>query len=223
MFDSTIKRKGMIKMRVHHLILPLIISLIAVSLMFIGISDADVENLAKGGDFENDADLSQWRVWQAAGVTTLTIDKKTAVTGKASLFVEIVKQDPARADSPNVYQSGHTAQKGETYTLSAWAKGEKNRHLDWKVRRDGAPWTAVLRDKVLIETEWKEYWVTDVSPETMPVQIAFENFGSDVNYWLDCLRFYEGKYEPSQPSQKQAVSATGKLSTTWGSIKAQYQ
>jgi hypothetical protein len=30
-----------------------------------------------------------------------------------------------------------------------------------------------------------------------PVRLCFENNGSDVNYWLDNIVFYEGRHVPS--------------------------
>lgn len=199
------------------------ITLIAVSLMFISLSNAEeVKNMVKGGDFENDADKGQWRFVQGASDTTLKIDKGTAATGKASLFFEIDSADPDQAWKPYIEQAV-TLEKGETYTLSGWFKAEKNRELRLVVQTtdDFKKW---LNKRVVVETEWKEYWGTFTALGDKLLKIKFLNTSSGVSYWMDEVRFYKGEYEPTEREEveKAVLTATGKAAITWATIKAQY-
>lgn len=196
------------------------VSLIAVGLMFIGISDAEVENLAKGGDFEDNEDMAKWRLNLGnAGVGTMKIDKKAAAIGKASLSISGINFDPAESWKPQIDQSDIVIfEKDTPYTISVFLKAEKERLLGMYSEIPVDPWTKVPNKVVTVSTEWKEYWATGIPPAPTVV-IGFKNEGSKVDYWIDGVRFYEGEYQPTIPSQ--AVAATGKLSTTWASIKKQ--
>lgn len=83
---------------------------------------AEVENLLRGGDFEDKEDLLEWELALADSKAEMKIDKTTVAIGKSSLFFKIDEQvgDKTR---PRFQQRGHMIEKGKTYTLSALLSG----------------------------------------------------------------------------------------------------
>ncbi len=184
----------------------------------------EIENLIRGGDFEGkDADKSLWTLQvEGQAACTLTIDKKEAADGKVSLFVDIASFDKAASWVPWVWQT-YTIEKGNTYTLSAFLKAEKERNVVLNVRDLVAPKQEHFEKTVLLGTEWQEYWATFTAPKDVEVKVGFRFGGSDVNCWVDGIRFYEGEYVPTEiEGQKISVVSENALTTTWGQIKAQY-
>lgn len=208
-----------IKLRRKILILTLSISVTAF-LILQGDAAEEIENLARGGDFENDADLGQWSFWRDGGAATFTIDEKNAAIGKASAFMDITKASPPEPWAPGLTQLPFNIKKGKTYTFSAFLKAEKNRELVLEVRFHGNGQTPqFLNKRVTVGTEWEEQWGTFTAQESSsPVGILFVNTGSKVSYWIDGVRFYEGEYVPTKPGEK-AVTSIDKLAATWAIIK----
>ena len=82
---------------------------------------------------------------------------------------------------------------------------------------------------ITVGTEWEEYSVTDTVLEDTQASVRFTNWespgvgGGDASYWVDSVRFYEGKYVPTEIDSGKAVAAPrDKLTTTWGGVKARY-
>ena len=185
----------------------------------------EIENLARGGDFENPDDIAQWGLWKAAATQgNMKIDKKNAAVGEASLYVFDIILDPLDKWKPNIVQVDiFILEKKKIHTYSAFLKAEKPRKLRMTfIDHINEPWP-LGPDKIFeVGTEWQEYSVTSVPvPLAGSLQISNAPDGSRVNYWIDGVRFYRGKFQPTIPPK--AVSATGKLTTTWGTIKAQYR
>ena len=200
--------------------------LMVASLWMLGfglVASADVENLATGGDFEDPGDLEEWDLDVADGsVGEMKMDNTTAAIGNSSLFFEVIALSGNDGTRPRFNQFGHIIENGKTYTLSAFYKAEEERTAIIMVQLNGAPWTRFLEETITIGTEWQEIWATFTSTENGEVSIQpTRNTGSDVNYWVDGVRFFEGEYEPydSVPS---SVSSAGKLAAKWGAIKTQH-
>lgn len=70
--------------------------------------------------------------------------------------------------------------------------------------------------------EWKEFFITFNSPKDADgmISIALWVGTSDVDFWIDDFRFFEG--EPSDEIRivENFVNPYNKNSTTWGHIKA---
>ena len=184
----------------------------------------EIENLAKGGDFENDGDIAQWSFEDSAAI--MTIDKKEAAVGERSLFVEIDHVLPDMSWEPQVHQTGFTFEGGQTYTLSSWFKAEEQRQIRLCIGEAGDPWGTWLSKTVNVGTEWEEFWTTGVMPVEVPVgriTPARNNAGfSDVNYWMDDIKFYEGEYVATEIEvDKVAVFSRSTLATTWSKVKTQ--
>jgi len=208
-------------MKVRCLLAGLVTLLACLLTLNLAVGDDEIENMARGGDFETDDDRIQWNLNLNDAVATMTIDKKDAAVGDASLFIADIALDPARSWKPQIDQGDIPIfEKGE-YTISAFLKGEASRPVGMYAEVLVDPWTKSPSQTVTITTEWVEYWATGIPPDDM-VGIGFSNGGSTVSYWIDGVRFYAGEYVPTDldgDEPKIAVTRKNKLATTWGELK----
>jgi len=182
----------------------------------------EIENLARGGDFENgDADKALWELQiEGQAFAVLTIDKDEPAVGEACLFVEVISVDNAANWVPWIWQT-QTVEKGETYTLSLFLKAEEHRNIDLSIRDLNEPKQEHVIQNILIGTDWEEFWITFAAPKDVDVKVGVRG-GPEVSFWMDGIRFYIGEYEPTEiGGPKIAVAPMGKLAATWASIKAQ--
>lgn len=178
----------------------------------------DIENLAKGGDFENAEDMAMWNLNLGnAGVGAMEIDKKEAAVGEASLFISGINFDPAENWKPQIDQGGIDILEDGVYTISAFLKAEESRQVGMYAELQVNPWTKSPSGTANVGVEWEEFWATGI-PAAAAVGIGFSNRGSKVNYWIDGVRFYAGEYVPSEGVQR-AVAPGDKLATAWGALK----
>ena len=71
----------------------------------VSVGAEEIENLARGGDFENPDDIAQWGLWKAAATQgNMKIDKKNAAVGEASLYVFDIILDPLDKWKPILYR-----------------------------------------------------------------------------------------------------------------------
>jgi len=182
--------------------------------------DDEVENLARGGDFENVTDMSEWNLNLGnAGVGTMEIDKHEAVVGEACLYVSGINFDAAENWKPQIDQGGFEILEDGVYTISAFLKAEEPRQVGMYAELQVDPWTKSPSGTANVGTEWEEFWATGL-PAAASVGIGFSNRGSKVNYWIDGVRFYPGEYVPTDiEGFQKAVTPGSKLTTTWGSIR----
>jgi len=181
----------------------------------------EVENLAKGGDFEEADEMAQWNLNLGnAGVGTMEIDKEEAAVGEASLFISGIGFDAAENWKPQIDQGNIDILEDGVYTISAFLKAEEPRQVGMYAELQVDPWTKSPSGVANVVTEWKEFWATGL-PAAAAVGIGFSNSGSKVNYWIDGVRFYPGEYVPTGGIQE-AVAPGNKLTTTWGRIRTVY-
>jgi len=182
----------------------------------------EIEDMARGGDFENgDADKALWTLQtEGQAFATLTIDKEEPAIGKSCLFVEVISIDNAAPWVPWIWQS-HLIENGETYTFSLFLKAEEQRSIDLSIRDLNAPKQEHVIQSALVGTDWEEHWTTFTAPKEVEVKVGVRG-GPEVSFWMDGIRFYIGEYEPTQVGgPKIAVAPMGKLAATWASLKAQ--
>jgi len=205
----------------HHIeSLVLLVVMFAWMISFCSAVSAEIVNFARGGDFESEEDMNQWSVWKAAGTAaSIKIDNTTSAIGNSSLFVHDIVLDPNDKWKPLIRQDDVSVLEKDTpHTFSAFLKAEENRDVRVHLIDVNPPWH-MKPDKIFsVGTKWEEYWITDV-PVAESGALVFCNApeGSDVSYWIDGVRFYEGEYQPTT-----AVAATGKLTTTWATIKSRF-
>ncbi len=208
-------------MKMRCLLAGLVILLSCLLTLNLAVGDDEIENMARGGDFETDDDRIQWNLNLGNASATMTIDKKDAAVGDASLFIDGIVLDPERSWKPQIDQGDIPIfEKGE-YTISVFLKGEASRPVGMYSEVLVDPWTKSPNQSFTITTEWVEYWATGIPPDDM-VGIGFSNGGSTVSYWIDGVRFYAGEYVPTDLDgdvPKIAVARKNKLATTWGKLK----
>jgi len=182
---------------------------------------AEIENLARGGDFEDgDIDKAKWNLNLGnAGVGTMSIDKKQAAIGKMSLFISGIGFAAAESWKPQIDQGNIDILEEGVYTISAFLKAEAPRKVGMYVEIPVDPWTKVPDQVMNVTTEWVEYSATGVPPGG-GVVIGFKNEGEKTSYWIDGVRFYAGKYVPTDVGGvKISVASENKLATTWANVK----
>ena len=204
----------MSKLAISVLMLVMILSL---SVVF---AEEEIENLARNGDFEND--LAEWILRQniRGSVASMEIDKKDAIEGRKAVHIEIdVASD---FHTVRIEQEGHQIEGNQEYTFSVWLKAEEERPgrlVIW-----GAEPQFQLDEEIAIGTEWAEYHGFFDATIDGVVSISVRVGDSDVDVWVDNVKFYEGEYIPTEIDEELRAVRPGndKLSTNWGAIKTQY-
>ena len=114
---------------------------------------------------------------------------------------------------------------GKEYTVIFWARAEKPRQVSVNIQIQEAPWDFLQGGDINLKgPEWEEYKLTfgasrDVERQ-MWVGLAIAQ--SDVDFWLDSFRFFEGQPEDELiDGEPQPVDATEKLTTQWASVKSE--
>ena len=211
-------------MKVKCLLTGLVTLLSCLLILSLAVGDDDeIENMARGGDFETADDRIQWNLNLGGGPAsaTMTLDNKDAAVGDSSLFIDDIVLDPDASWKPQIDQGDISIFEKDEYTISAFLKGEASRPVGMYSEVLVDPWTKSPSQTVTITTEWVEYWATGVPPDDI-VGIGFSNGGSTVSYWIDGVRFYAGEYIPTDLDDgepKIAVTRKDKLATTWGELK----
>ncbi len=209
-------------MRVKYLFTGVIALLACLLSLDLAVSDDEIENLARGGDFENDADRSLWNLNLAGASATMTIDRNEAAIGNACLFIDNIVLDPERSWKPQIDQGNIAILERGEYTISAFLKGVEPRPLGMYSELLVDPWTKSPDKNFDITTEWQEYWATGIPLDDV-VGIGFRNRGSTISYRIDGVRFYADEYIPTDiDAEENRIAVTGKekLTTTWGKLKA---
>jgi hypothetical protein len=119
--------------------------------------------------------------------------------------------------------TGHVFEAGKVYTLAAFLKSKEGPlEINFKPELAADPWTGYGAKAFIMTDEWEEYYVTtplipaDVDPASLTFHIGY----AKGEFWIDGVRFYEGEYEEPDFSPTRAVRPQGKLTSTWGDIRA---
>ncbi|HGJ64571.1 TPA: hypothetical protein ENS27_04190 [bacterium] len=147
--------------------------------------------------------------------------KEDILEGKYALRV-VVNSKGANFWDTGVQHQGHVFKKGKIYTLAAFLKSKEGAmQINFKPELAVDPWTGFGEKEFLMTEEWKEYFTTtppmpnDVNPASITFHIAY----SKGEFWMDGVRFYDGKYVEPKFGTPKTVRPQGKLSSTWGDIK----
>jgi hypothetical protein len=157
----------------------------------------------------------------------LEIDDSVAHTGKRSLkVVGIIATGTAL--HAKVRHDSIPVEGGKTFTIAFWAKVDakegQSREVDVSAQIQDDPWPGFHSKTILLDsTDWKEYTdtfvVTSDTAETVWVGLSVAQ--SDVDFWIDDFRFFEGGPTDEIKAVETAASPMGKIPASWGGIKYQ--
>jgi len=200
--------------------LMVVLHLLVFSLMIgISVHGAEVENLAKNGDFE--AGLAEWQLrTDGDSVAELKEDNTEAINGDLCVFIDIASVAGTSGWHLALFQDGHTIEEGKIYTFAIWLKAEEPRPVTLYAEKQADPWDGYGRQDFQLTQEWQECWINFTAPVTSPVWLRVALGMSDVNLWADNARFYEGEYV--EEVTESAVNPAGRLLTTWAEIRQSY-
>ena len=158
----------------------------------------NVVNLVNNWDFE-DGVVNPWRLIFRAGsggVGAFLIDEDEFLTGQASLKIEISEGGTHKRALHVIQQPLMEAvENGRDYTYSAWIKAEEERTLFMiLIRSGGGAVVTPNNQEITVGPEWGEYWFTVTATASEQIRVEFEIGLSDVDIWIDHVRFYEGDY-----------------------------
>lgn len=180
---------------------------------------AEIENLIRNGDFEEG--LIEWDLRQSEGaVAKMEEDRGEAIKGRSCVYIEIDNVAGTSDWHLALFQEGHQVEKGKTYTLSFWAKAEEVRPVSCYVEQAADPWDEYGKEVFDVSEEWQVYWITFTSSVAIAVWPRIALGTSDVNIWVDNVRFYEGDYvEEEGLGSGNMVEPVDKLFGTWAGIR----
>ena len=157
----------------------------------------------------------------------MEIDRSTAHTGRNSLKIVGITAT-GFATHTVVYHELVPAETDKIFTIAFWAKVDaeqgQNREASIYMQAQNDAWPgSYSKDIILDSTEWKEYTdtfeiVSDDEIESVWVGLAVAQ--SDVDFWIDDFRFFEGELSDEIGDSETAVTPVGRISVVWGYIKA---
>jgi len=118
---------------------------------------------------------------------------------------------------------------GKFFTVAFWAKVDANeaqsRTVDFSTQMEAHPWPGFYKETIVLDsTDWKEYThtflVTAGESERMWFGLLIAE--SDVDFWIDDVRFYEGGPVDEVSYNETAVKPVNKRCVSWGRIKKRY-
>lgn len=131
------------------------------------------------------------------------------------------------ASNIKVYYNNVPIEKDTIYTLAFWAKVDvlegKQRELDVYVQTlDDTPKVVFLRTITLDSVDWKEYVNVFTVPKDVEgnVMISLLVGLSNVDFWIDDFRFFEGEPTDEIKAGETPVNPTNKIPVSWGQIKS---
>jgi len=152
------------------------------------------KNILTGGDFETEADVSKWLFWYEIGNNaTFLWDKKISDSNNASFRIDILETLGVDWEISLSYKDLAVSLNKE-YTLTFWAKADRNCSISSWVMEAGDPWRNYLEfSHVDVNTEWEKYELTAIATQSdnnSMFQFAIgEQTGS---VWLDNVQLQEG-------------------------------
>ena len=152
-------------------------------------------------------------------------------TGKRALKIIGVKATGTAWHAKLRYDSA-SMEANRKFTIAFWAKVDasegKSREVTTSVQMQHDPWTGYHSQTIVLDsTDWKEYFDTFTANsdvlEDMWVGLSIAQ--SDVDFWIDDFRFFEGDPwdEIGVEPEKFAVTSMHKLISAWGKVRVNYR
>lgn len=155
----------------------------------------------------------------------MEVDETIAHSGKKSLKIIGITATGIPWHSKVRYELLPTV-KDETLTVAFWAKVDaeqgKWRDVQISAQLENEPWPGFYNWTIQLDsTEWKEYKHTFAVTEDKGdnIWIALSVAQSDVDFWIDDFRLFEGGPEDEIIVDETPVNPDGKVPKSWGDIK----
>ncbi len=154
------------------------------------------ENLIQGGDFETADDMSQWDLWADTDngyQASFSQDTTTAATGSASGRVDIT-QTQGTDWQVSLENGPLEVISGTEYTLSFWAKADRERPLSAWVQQNQDPWEGYIYfEDVTLTTEWQHFEMTAQATGSDSQAVLDFGLGQALGaVWLDDVQLRQG-------------------------------
>jgi hypothetical protein len=184
-----------------------------------GIGLAAPANLIQnGGDFEKGLDP-----WVTYGNCQMALGKKAdAFEGSGVAFVTVPAKGANFWDAGVQYRPNITFKKNTLYTWAMLFKAPEPKRINIKPELGVDPWTGYGEKMVTVTQDWQEYWTEwQTAIDVVPASLTLHVQDSAINFWMDAVRWYEGKFEPyKKDGAPKAVSPTAKVAVRWADLKA---
>jgi len=183
----------------------------------------EVVNLIRNGGFEDG--IIEWELRQSEGAvaTMREINGADVFHGNSCVLIDIDNVAKTSAWHLALYQEGHQLEEGVIYTLGFWGKADGFRPVALYVEQAADPWDEYGRIAIEVGEEWGEFTTTFTAVVAGPVWPRIALGESDIDIWIDNVRFYEGEYvEEDLQEVVKAVHPAGKLPMKWAEMKVSY-
>ena len=155
-----------------------------------------VHNLLAGGTFENQVELDQWDFWADSGsgnTATISLDAGNTPSGSSAAKIDITQASGVDWQISLTYRP-FVLESNADYTISFWAKADRQRLLSFWAQKNQSPWTTYLASKEKkLSSDWQRYEYTtkvDGSGEQTEFSIGFGQAIGKV--WIDDVRIQKG-------------------------------
>jgi len=172
----------------------------------------EVENILINGGFE-DGVMSPWGTY--GGAIGEVVDKlegaaidEDPIEGNFCLHV-VVPAPGANFWEVGVNQGGLVFENGKIYTLSVFLKSKEGTlDINFKPELAQDPWTPAAEQSFIMTEEWTEISITTpvVTEDLSPAEVVFHVGYIAGEFWMDCIRWYEGEYVPPYLGEKSLAS-----------------
>ncbi len=151
-------------------------------------------NLLGDGTFE--AGVEEWDLWadtDAGYDASVTADTTTAMEGLVSAHV-VVSQSQGIDWQVEFSKAPVQVISGTEYTLSFWAKADRERTIAAGVQQDQAPWKGYLWfDEVALASDWQHYEIGGIAEGSDAEAVLHLEVGATTGaVWFDDVRLQVG-------------------------------
>ncbi len=173
------------------------------------------ENQLKGGNFETQADLDEWELGTEPGYSaTLALDS-AAASGAASVKIDIAQTQGT--DWKISLDTGPVSViSGTDYTLSFWAKADRERNINAWAQQTSGNWDTYLEFGATTLTATWQYYEMAVPANGADAQARFSfGLGQDAgSVWLDDVRLQQGNRDVWRRDYEGGIALVNATSVT---------
>ena len=152
-------------------------------------------NLLSGGDFEKQSDLQLWSAWAKENIFIKTDLDNTSQTGKNSILLEVDKTQGVDWEASFSFDS-IVIDKKEDYTLTFWAKADKERNISIWLQQNRDPWEVIIDfGKVHLHKEWQKVELSLPAERSEKfASLLFALGETNGKVWLDNITLQKGSH-----------------------------